>query len=309
MPGALVALHVEAVDRDTVERSHRRLARPAQGEHVDRASRPDERLGLAADARVLLVVGVGEHGHAAHPTDGQRLDRAARGRSDRLTGWSASRRSAKSATSGPRPRDAPRSTTSASPLAGQDGGGRAGGGRSRGSASIRHIVATRRAAPSGPSWRTAPMSRCYPCRPMAPPEATASFSTSAARPGPLALLREAFDDLRSRRRLIGYLVQADVRKKGADTLLGNLWWVLDPLLQMARLRGPRVGRLPAGRTRTTRSSSSRRSCPGSGSESTSTMPSARSSEPDRLIRQVQFPKLVLPVASVVAGDRATSPSG
>ena len=31
----------------------------------------------------------------------------------------------------------------------------------------------------------------------------------------------------------GYLVQADVRKKGADTLLGNLWWVLDPLLQMA----------------------------------------------------------------------------
>jgi len=28
-------------------------------------------------------------------------------------------------------------------------------------------------------------------------------------------------------------VQADVRKKGADTLLGNLWWVIDPLLQMA----------------------------------------------------------------------------
>ena len=35
-----------------------------------------------------------------------------------------------------------------------------------------------------------------------------------------------------RRRLIRYLVQADIHKKGADTLLGNLWWVLDPLLQM-----------------------------------------------------------------------------
>ena len=23
-----------------------------------------------------------------------------------------------------------------------------------------------------------------------------------------------------------------MRKRGADTLLGNLWWVLDPLLQM-----------------------------------------------------------------------------
>ena len=35
-----------------------------------------------------------------------------------------------------------------------------------------------------------------------------------------------------RRRLIAYLVQADMKKKGADTLLGNIWWVLDPLLQM-----------------------------------------------------------------------------
>jgi ABC-type polysaccharide/polyol phosphate export permease len=32
---------------------------------------------------------------------------------------------------------------------------------------------------------------------------------------------------------VSYLVQADVRKRGADTLLGNIWWILDPLLQMA----------------------------------------------------------------------------
>jgi len=36
----------------------------------------------------------------------------------------------------------------------------------------------------------------------------------------------------SRRRLIRYLVAADIKKKGSDTLLGNVWWMLDPLLAM-----------------------------------------------------------------------------
>ena len=63
-------------------------------------------------------------------------------------------------------------------------------------------------------------------------EAPAAFRHSAARPGPLALIREGIDEILSRRRLVRYLVQADLRKKGADTLLGNVWWVLDPLLQM-----------------------------------------------------------------------------
>ena len=64
-------------------------------------------------------------------------------------------------------------------------------------------------------------------------EAPAQYRAAATRPGPLGLLREAAREVWDRRRLIGYLVQADVRKKGADTLLGNLWWVIDPLLQMA----------------------------------------------------------------------------
>ena len=63
-------------------------------------------------------------------------------------------------------------------------------------------------------------------------EAPAAFHNAAGRRGPLALLREAIDDIRSRRRLVRYLVQADMRKRGSDTLLGNLWWVIDPLLQM-----------------------------------------------------------------------------
>ena len=73
-----------------------------------------------------------------------------------------------------------------------------------------------------------------PFRPMsATSEAPAAFRHSAARPGPLALIREGIDEILSRRRLVRYLVQADLKKKGADTLLGNIWWVLDPLLQMA----------------------------------------------------------------------------
>ncbi|HSL76309.1 MAG TPA: hypothetical protein VK867_05150, partial [Candidatus Limnocylindrales bacterium] len=63
-------------------------------------------------------------------------------------------------------------------------------------------------------------------------EVPAEFRHAATRPGPFTLLGEALEDIFSRRRLVGYLVRADIKKKGADTFLGNLWWVLDPLLQM-----------------------------------------------------------------------------
>lgn len=63
-------------------------------------------------------------------------------------------------------------------------------------------------------------------------EAPASFRSSAERPGPIGLIREGFADIVSRRRLIVYLVQAGLKKSGADTIFGNVWWVLDPLLQM-----------------------------------------------------------------------------
>src|SRR6476469_3808178 len=62
--------------------------------------------------------------------------------------------------------------------------------------------------------------------------AVPTFSSTAARPNPLGLVVEAVRDISSRRRLVWYLVRADLQKKGADSLLGNLWWVLDPLLQM-----------------------------------------------------------------------------
>ncbi len=64
-------------------------------------------------------------------------------------------------------------------------------------------------------------------------EAPASYRSSAHRPGALSLVTTAFRETMSRRRLIRYLVSADIKKKGTDTLLGNLWWLLDPLIAMA----------------------------------------------------------------------------
>jgi ABC-type polysaccharide/polyol phosphate export permease len=49
----------------------------------------------------------------------------------------------------------------------------------------------------------------------------------------MELIAEGFRDVWSRRRLARYLVRAELHKHGADTLLGNVWWLLDPLLQMA----------------------------------------------------------------------------
>ena len=63
-------------------------------------------------------------------------------------------------------------------------------------------------------------------------EAPAAFRNAAARPNPLGLLAEAIRDITSRRRLVRYLVQAEIKKRGANTLLGTVWWVLDPLLLM-----------------------------------------------------------------------------
>ena len=63
-------------------------------------------------------------------------------------------------------------------------------------------------------------------------EAPSAYRHSSIRPGSIGLIQEAIREVSSRRRLIQYLVQADLKKKGSDTLLGNLWWVIDPLLQM-----------------------------------------------------------------------------
>jgi ABC-type polysaccharide/polyol phosphate export systems, permease component len=116
----------------------------------------------------------------------------------------------------------------------------------------------------------------------------------------LTLVRLGIGELLSRRRLIRYLVQADLKKKGADTLLGNIWWVVDPLLQMlvyvilvsvifnkAQADYPLFifcAILPW------------KWFTASVNDGISSVVGM-----ERLIKQINFPKLVLPVAGVMAG--------
>ena len=131
-------------------------------------------------------------------------------------------------------------------------------------------------------------------------EAPASLRSTAIRPGPIGLLGEALRETWSRRRLIRYLVQADLKKKGSDTVLGNIWWILDPLLQMVVY----VILVTVIFQRTT---------PDyplfifaailPWKWFTSSVYDAITSVvgQERLIKQIQFPKLILPTATTVAG--------
>jgi ABC-type polysaccharide/polyol phosphate export permease len=131
-------------------------------------------------------------------------------------------------------------------------------------------------------------------------EVPAAFRNAAGDRGPLRLIGEGISDIRSRRRLVRYLVQADIRKRGADTILGNIWWVLDPLLQMVVYvaflsivvrNGPPdyplfifAAILPW------------KWFSASITDATTSIVSH-----EQLIKQIQFPKLVLPVAATTAG--------
>lgn len=127
-----------------------------------------------------------------------------------------------------------------------------------------------------------------------------TYSSSAVRPGPVGLVREAVGELRSRRQLVRYLVQADLKKKGADSLLGNLWWVLDPLLQMlvyvilvAVIFQRQQEAYPLFIFAAILPWKWFTSSIGDAITSVSSQ--------DRLIKQIHFPKLVLPTAALSSG--------
>ena len=140
-----------------------------------------------------------------------------------------------------------------------------------------------------------------PFRPMsATSEVPATVRHAAGERGPIRLIGEGISDIRSRRRLVRYLVQADIRKRGADTLLGNIWWVLDPLLQMAVY----VVFISIVVTRTTpdyplfifSAILPWKWFTASMGDSTSSIV-----RHEQLIKQIQFPKIVLPTAAASAG--------
>ena len=122
----------------------------------------------------------------------------------------------------------------------------------------------------------------------------------AVRRGPFGLILETLREIRSRQRLVRYLVQADLTKKGANTLLGNVWWVLDPLLQMAVyvvfitiVVGNRTEGYPLFIFCAILPWKWFSSSIGDGITSVTSQ--------ERIIKQVQFPKIVLPLAAVVSG--------
>jgi ABC-type polysaccharide/polyol phosphate export permease len=131
-------------------------------------------------------------------------------------------------------------------------------------------------------------------------EVPSTFRSSAIRPGPIGLIRLGFGELLQRRRLIRYLVQANLKKQGSDTILGNVWWVIDPLLQMLvylilvtvifQRDTPAYPLFLFGAI-----------LPWKWFNTSITSGIASVVGMERLIKQINFPKLVLPVASVIAG--------
>ncbi len=123
---------------------------------------------------------------------------------------------------------------------------------------------------------------------------------AARRPGSLELITEGFREIRTHRRLARYLVRADLKKHGSDTLLGNIWWILDPLLQMAvyvvlvsvifRIDTPDYPLFVFAAILPWKWFSS---AVNDGITSVTSR--------ERIIKQVKFPKIVLPVAATVGG--------
>lgn len=118
--------------------------------------------------------------------------------------------------------------------------------------------------------------------------------------GPIQLLREAITEVLSRRRLIRYLVSADMRKRGSDTFLGNVWWILDPLLQM----GVYIVLVTVIRSRPTPDYALfifAALLPWKWYQAVINDATTSVVRQERLIRQIAFPKIILPISSASAG--------
>ena len=133
-------------------------------------------------------------------------------------------------------------------------------------------------------------------------EVPASFRSSSVRPGSFALIRIGIRETLSRRRLIAYLVRADLKKSGADTVLGNVWWIVDPLLQMLVYyvlvgvilnRGAGTPDYPLFIFAAI--------LPWKWFDSTVREGASAVVRSERLIKQIYFPKLVLPFAATISG--------
>jgi lipopolysaccharide transport system permease protein len=132
---------------------------------------------------------------------------------------------------------------------------------------------------------------------MATSQSTTTISYRSKRQvSSIPLIIEGLREIWSRRRLAGYLVQAELKKKGVDKLLGNVWWVLDPLLQMSvyvvLIEVIRATTKPAYPLFIFAAILPWKWFQASISDGNSAVISR-----ERLIKQLHFPKLILPVAT------------
>jgi len=134
-------------------------------------------------------------------------------------------------------------------------------------------------------------------------EAPASFRSSSTSPNAFSLVQGGIREVLSRRRLIAYLIRADLHKTGADTLLGNIWWFVDPLLQML-VYVIFVGIILQRRTPDYPLFVLSAILPWKWFESTIKDGIGSIVSRERLIKQIWFPKLVLPVATTLGGGVA-----
>lgn len=131
-------------------------------------------------------------------------------------------------------------------------------------------------------------------------DAPATFRSSAKRPSTIDLLTTAWREVLSRQRLIRYLVRAQIKKQGTDTLLGNVWWVLDPLISllvyvfvMTYIFGRKQEDFPVFLLA---AMIPFKWFTGSIAEACNSV-----TVQGPLIKQIQFPKIVLPIVTNVAG--------
>lgn len=123
---------------------------------------------------------------------------------------------------------------------------------------------------------------------------------ASEHPNPVRLVAEGLTDIWSRRRLARYLVEADLAKHGANTVLGNVWWFLDPLLQML-VYVVLVSIIFARPTPDYPLFIFAAILPWKWFSSTVNDAVTAVTTRERIIKQVAFPKLVLPVAATASG--------
>ena len=118
----------------------------------------------------------------------------------------------------------------------------------------------------------------------------------------------AFRDVFGRRRLIRYLVGAELKRTHADTAFGQVWWILDPLLQMsvyfilfAVMLNTKIPDYPLFLFAAI--------LPWKWFSTTLNEATLSITGHQQLIRQVQFPKLVLPTSATSSPARSASGSG